>query len=356
MLVPVNNRLRPGEIETLFLSAKPRVLFMSDEFMSNDFLDRIGELVPELADAEPGKWRSARFPFLEQVVAMGDTRLKGMTSREEYLSGGDTVPEGAVTERQAQVDPRDPLYIFYTSGSTGEPKGVIAPNDAVVNLKAYYGALGLTPDDKVMVPMPLSYIGGHFMAFLGPLFNGSMAVIARRFDVDESIELIKEHGITFFGTTPPVFTQMVHHPAMQDDDLSEVKLAFVAGSAFAPAQLEVWREGLGLERFAAGYGMTETLGGCTITAPGDPNDIVGSTIGRPLDCFELELRDPRRAKSSSPACRASSGCAGRSCCDTTTWTSPSGASTSMTRVGSRPATCSASGPTATTSTWCASRT
>ena len=292
VLVPVNNRLRPNEIETLFLSAKPRVLFMSDEFMSNDFLDRIAELVPELVDAEPGMWRSARFPFLEKVVAMGDNRLEGMITRDDYLSGGDAVPEDSVAERQAQVDPRDPLYIFYTSGSTGEPKGVIAPNDAVVNLQSYFGALGLTPEDKILVPMPLSYIGGHFMAFLGPLFNGSMTVIARRFDVDESIDFIKEYGITFFGTTPPIFTQMLHHPKMANDDLSEVKLAFVAGSAFNPAMLSSWSEGLGLQNFASGYGMTETLGGASITAPGDPIELVGSTIGRPLSCFEFELRDP----------------------------------------------------------------
>src|SRR4029078_10998750 len=137
--------------------------------------------------------------------------LRGMVPRDDYLAGGDTVPEGAVAERQASVDSRDPLYIFYTSGSTGEPKGVIVPNDAVVNLKAYYDALGLTPDDRVMVPMPLSYVGGHFMAFLGPLLNGSTAVIARRFDIDESIELIKRYLITFFGPTPPRGQHMVHH-------------------------------------------------------------------------------------------------------------------------------------------------
>src|SRR4029077_20764174 len=165
-----------------------------------------------------------------------------------------------------------------TSGSTGDPKGVVVPNSAVANLKSYYDALGLTPDDRVMVPMPLSYVGGHFMAFLGPLFNGSSAVIAHRLDVDESIELIKRYGVTFYGTTPPVYTQMVHHPAMRGDDLSGIKLAFVAGSSFTVDQLKMWSEGLGLRNFAAGYGMTETLGGATVTAPGDPIDIVGTTI------------------------------------------------------------------------------
>jgi fatty-acyl-CoA synthase len=292
IVVPVNNRLRPNEIETLFNSAKPRLLFMADEFMGNNFLERIGSLVPELVDSEPGKWRSERFPFLEQVVAMSEGRLRGMIPREEYLAAGDTVPDQAVAESQATVGPRDPLYIFYTSGSTGEPKGVIVPNDTVVNLQAYYDAIGLTHEDRVMIPMPLSYIGGHFMGFLGPLLNGSMAVIAHRFDVDESIEVIKKYNITFFGTTPPIFTQMVHHPVMEDDNLSELELAFVAGSSFTLAQLESWKEGLGLRRFGGGYGMTETLGGASVTLPGDSLEIVGSTIGKPLSCFEFQLRDP----------------------------------------------------------------
>ena len=292
ILVPVNARLRPGEIDTLFRSAQPRVLFMADEFMTNDFLERIGELVPELKDAEPGTWHSDRYPLLEHVVAMGADRLKGMTSREEYLARGDTVPADAVDEAQAAVGARDPLYIFYTSGSTGEPKGVIVPNDAVENLRAYFGALELTSDDRVMIPMPVSYVGGHMMGFLGPLLNGSKAILAHTFDIDESIQLIKEHEVTFFGTSPPVWTQIAHHPAMQDGNLSEVKLAFVAGSASTLEQLQMWSETLGISNFAAGYGMTETLGGATITSPGDPLELVGSTIGKRLPCFEFELRDP----------------------------------------------------------------
>jgi fatty-acyl-CoA synthase len=264
---------------------------MADEFMSNDFVERIGALVPELAAAEPGVWRSERFPFLEKVVSMGDNRLPGMITRADFLAAGETVAHDAVAAAQSCVGPRDPLYIFYTSGSTGEPKGVVVPNSAVINLRSYFDALGLTPDDRALVPMPLSYVGGHFMAFLGPLFNGSSAVIAHRFDVDESIELIKRYGVTFFGTTPPVYTQMVHHPAMRGGDLSGIELAFVAGSSFTVDQLKLWSEGLGLRKFAAGYGMTETLGGATVTTPGDPIDVVGTTIGRPLSCFEFELRD-----------------------------------------------------------------
>jgi fatty-acyl-CoA synthase len=117
-------------------------------------------------------------------------------------------------------------------------------------------------------------------------------VIAHRLDVDESIELIKRYDVTFFGTTPPVYTQMLHHPAMRGDDLSGIKLAFVAGSSFTVDQLKLWSEGLGLRNFAAGYGMTETLGGATVTTPGDTIEVVGTTIGRPLSCFEFELRDP----------------------------------------------------------------
>src|SRR5438045_1041180 len=54
VIVPVNGRYRPSEIEKLFRSAQPRVLFAYDEFLSNNYLDRLTEVVPELAEAEPG--------------------------------------------------------------------------------------------------------------------------------------------------------------------------------------------------------------------------------------------------------------------------------------------------------------
>src|SRR6185503_19443598 len=88
------------------------------------------------------------------------------------------------------------------------------------------------------------------------------------------------------------FTQMMHHPALQGRTLASVRLAFVAGSTFSLGQLEQWSKRLGIPRFMCGFGMTETLGGASCSAPDDSLEIVGTTVGRPIDGFEFEIRDP----------------------------------------------------------------
>ena len=292
VVVPINGRYRPLELDKFLCSADLRVVFAHDSFLTNRYLDRLGEVLPELVGSKPGEWRSARYPSLEHVVAMGSERLPGMLPRESFLAGAERVDPDLVAEAEARVGPRDPGFIFYTSGSTGEPKGVVAPQDSVVNLQAYARAQGMTPDDRMLCPMPLYYIGGHFVSFLTPLLNGSSVVLGQTFDLDEIISLVRAHGVTFFGNVPPTFTQMMHHPALEGTDLSGVRVAFVAGSTFSLAQIQKWSDRLGIRRFMTGFGMTETLGGASCTSPDDPLEIVGTTVGKPIEGFEFRILEP----------------------------------------------------------------
>ena len=293
IVVPVNGRYRPAELDKFLRAADLRVLFAHDTFLTNRYLDRLTEVIPELAAAKPGEWKAERYPSLEHVIAMGAERLPGMMPREQFLAGGSAVDGKSVRAAQARVGPRDPAFIFYTSGSTGEPKGVVAPQDSVINLRRYARAQSMTPDDRMLCPMPLYYIGGHFVSFLTPLLVGSSVVLGQTFDLDEIVTLIQAHHVTFFGHVPSTFTQLMHHPKLADSDLSSVRVAFVAGSAFSLAQLEAWSKRLRIARFLGGFGMTETLGGASCTAPDDPLDIVGTTVGRPNDGFEFRTLDPQ---------------------------------------------------------------
>jgi len=160
------------------------------------------------------------------------------------------------------VDEHAAAELFYTSGSTGLPKGALLSHRGLY-LHAVHSALtmGLTGEDVVLHTIPLFHVNGwgtpHYVTGLG-----GVHVMLPRFDAGEVLHLVERHGVTRLFLVPAMARLVLDHPSLGARDLSSVRQISVGGAASSPQLLAELEVAFGCP-VICGYGMTES--GPTLT-------------------------------------------------------------------------------------------
>lgn len=188
------------------------------------------------------------------------------------------------------LGPHDVSMIFYTSGTTADPKGVLHTSSTLGAIVNYHAALfPPRPDDRSLLQFPLTHIGGLVMFVLVPVRWGASTVWMEGFDPALAIDLIERHAVTSAGGPPAILQGMFAAPNYAPEKLRTVR---VSGSGAADVSPELMRELQ--EKFDCfayrSYGMTE----CpmfTCGRQGDPLDKLHGTDGRPVPGAVARLVD-----------------------------------------------------------------
>ena len=299
VIVPVNTRYRQREAEHVLAGSGVSTLIMTDRFMSNRYFDLLTSLCPELEAAESGAIRARRVPELRRVVMVSDDPYPGTTSWHEVVERGrDARLRALVRDRGASVAATDPLYVFWTSGTTAAPKGVIHDHTLLSNVEDYCQVLGITATDRCMVSMPLFYIAGTMWCFIAPILSGAAMILATQLIADEVLGLIETHRATVLIGVPSMFVSYLEHPDLERFDLRSLRTGWVGGAPPSPKLVHDIRARLGVRELVQIYGMTETHGITTMTRRTDPDDVTSRRIGLPLPSFRLKVVD---AETGQPA-------------------------------------------------------
>ena len=181
-----------------------------------------------------------------------------------------------------------PALILYTSGSTGAPKGAVFSDDALTFANRSWGetVMGLTPDDRVLVAVPLAHSLGLNGGLLAPLLLGSTVVISERFAPEPVAAAARKHRVTVFPGVATIFRRLLNAPGFCSADFSSLRIA-VSGAAPCPWELALeWREKSG-SRIIRGYGMTELFRPISFRSD-DPSDIP-EAVGKAVPGVELRI-------------------------------------------------------------------
>jgi long-chain acyl-CoA synthetase len=181
-----------------------------------------------------------------------------------------------------------PSLILYTSGSTGRPKGSVFSHDALTFANHSWAepVMGLTPDDTVLVAVPLAHSLGLNGGLLAPLLTGATVALLERFTPAAVFAAIKKYRVTVFPAVATIFRRLLNSASFAQADFSSLRLA-VSGAAPCPWELAVeWRE-KSATRIVRGYGMTELFRPLSFRA-GDPSDLP-SAVGRAVPGVEIRL-------------------------------------------------------------------
>ena len=173
-------------------------------------------------------------------------------------------PPGFVAEAEAgsapdavEVDPEDLAVLPYSSGTTGLMKGVMLTHrNLVANIEQAWNSMPVNDEDVLVGLMPFFHIYGQTVVLNMGLAKGSTIVTMPRFDLDELLEIVERHGVTWLHIAPPIVLAFATAPQIEERDTSQLKMV-ISGAAPLDADLAQRAE----ERIGApirqGYGMTE---------------------------------------------------------------------------------------------------
>jgi acyl-CoA synthetase (AMP-forming)/AMP-acid ligase II len=253
------------------------------------------ELHHQLADAGASLLVTVP-PLLDVARAAAD----GTAVREIIVVGG---AEGAtpfsallgdgVTTDPAAIDPREDLAVLpYSSGTTGLPKGVmLTHHNLVANIAQIKGlephtTTPIGADDVLLGLLPFFHIYGMTVIMAYGLYVGATIVTMPRFDLEQFLELIQRHGVTYINVVPPIVQALARHPLVEQYDLSSLR-GLMSGAAPMGGDLaRATGDRVGCS-VVQGYGMTE-LSPVSHSNPGGEGVDLGS-VGPPIPSTECRL-------------------------------------------------------------------
>jgi fatty-acyl-CoA synthase len=270
IMVPLNWRLRAGELATLLRRSGARAIFVEDRFLPT---------VVELR-------RAGEVPELRTVIALGDGTAD-LDYEELCASSSPGRPERSGTLE-------DPHEIIFTSGTTGQPKGVVWSNGTVLfNSMQQVIDYQLGPQHSTYAIIDLYYIGGRHDFTWPILHQGGTAHIKRSsgFDAEAVVRYVAEHRISHVLWVPTMLYEILALPILDELDLSALKMIMCGGQPVSRATTVRAQERLPGADFIQVYGLTEGGGSVSFVAPQDARRKPGSA-GRPSMHTEIRIAGP----------------------------------------------------------------
>lgn len=176
--------------------------------------------------------------------------------------------------------------IGYTSGTTGHPKGAMQSHRAVfLNTAAFFAMQARTDRDVMVNALPLPHVYGNVI-MNGTFMTGGTLIQLERFDPVQMLNAIDVHAATVFDGVPTMYMRMMAEPAMDDANLSSLRLCAVGGQTMPIAKMQEWERRTGRPLLEL-WGMTELGGAGTATCVYCPN--VHGSIGVALPGLEARI-------------------------------------------------------------------
>jgi len=288
-VVPINIRYRTDELAYAIGQARMKALFTQNAFLSNQIVERLQDIAGgpfETAAAGPIKG----FDDLKHIVLIDQASVAGTHKLGELIQ---RTASGSVDLRELAAERRgtEPLWLFWTSGTTSRPKAALLPQSAVDIVAGWTALAAYADSDRVLTARPLFYIAGQFWCMIGPMLHGACMVIANRFTPDEAIALCRQEKITILSGNPLMFKRILEDPEFDPRAFASVRLGYFGGSTMPLEDMRKIHAAFGFEQFMQTYGMTEFGGFITSTLPSDGIDAACDSCGFPVADVEMKVVD-----------------------------------------------------------------
>jgi len=271
-LMPI---FREHELSLMLRHGEAKVLIAPKLFRNFNYEKMVTALQPTL-------------PALQHIVIVdGDNA----NSFEALLSGPawEEAPEAEEILSRHRPGPDDITQLLYTSGTTGEPKGVMhTANTTMSNIIPYADRMHMGATDVILAASPMAHQTGFLYGMMMPIMLQASAVLQDVWDPHKAVQLINDYGITFTMASTPFLTDLAKAVVESGSNVPTLRVFLCAGAPIPGPLVEQARQSMGAHIVAA-WGMTEN-GAVTLTKL-DDDERSFTSDGCPLPGVEVKVVD-----------------------------------------------------------------
>ncbi|QDK32909.1 class I adenylate-forming enzyme family protein [Sphingomonas sp. IC081] len=287
----------PQELAHLLRASQISLLLYEARVLKKDFGAMLRELEPGIASARRGALSSLCFPYLRRLVALGGAPGEAepfaveaggaVETWDEFLAHGGEVPDELVLARADAVHPADAGGVFFSSGTTSQPKGVVHSQRAfTVQWWRWPRIFAMHEPVRSWTGNGFFWSGNVSMVVGTALSTGGTVVLQRTFEADEALELAERERVTFLNGRPHQWARLEASPKWAGADLSSVK--------YVPRGERIWQHPTVSTQWEVpmSFGCTETMTICTSFVADDAEGRVEGSFGAPLPGNILKIVEP----------------------------------------------------------------
>jgi long-chain acyl-CoA synthetase len=283
VVVPLNAWWTADELDYGLRDSGAKVVFVDEER-----LERLAEVLPAL-------------DCTTVVARAGDAEVPDSVTRWETLLGD--VPADAELPA-VDLEPEDLATIFYTSGTTGRPKGALGTHRNIcgnlislafaarrAQVRAGKEPSPTSGQNVYLLSVPFFHATGCHSILVANLAAGGKLVLMHKWDAERALELIERERVTTFGGVPAMVWQVLQSPSFESRDVSSVQSIGYGGAPAAPELVRRMEQLFPGRTPSNGYGLTETSSVTTMNAGVDYQQKPDS-VGVPVAVVDVRVVDP----------------------------------------------------------------
>ncbi|MGA1848307.1 MAG: AMP-binding protein, partial [Thermoplasmatota archaeon] len=279
VVVPMNTRYKAKELDYILNNSEATGLVMTSDFLNIDYV--------EILDGLRGK-----IPALKRVIVLGDRLSEGMDPYSKVGElGSDHADDAELARIEASIKEEDVVFILYTSGTTGEPKGAMLTNlNISKNAEQISQVMKQDVNDVTLIVVPFFHCFGCVIGISACVSASSGMVPMPSYNAEEALMYMDMFKISIVHGVPTMFIGYLEALKKKNYDLSSVRTGVMAS---APCPVEIMKgasDKMGANIVIA-YGLTESSPVITMTDLNDSLDDRVNTVGRALPEQDVRIVD-----------------------------------------------------------------
>jgi len=288
VLVPLNTRYRSNDIQYVLSQSNTGTLLSDDRSGPVSYLDMVKEVIPHPESLEEG---IKEFPDLRRIVFVGDECYSGTTLWKEALVSGKSITDAELQERESRVKPDDLMLIGYTSGTTGDPKGVMHSHINIRNCMERASTLGITFTDIHINYLPMFHIYALSEVMMICALTGAKQILMESFDAKEALTLIEREQVSLAHGFDTHWKDLLDSQSALQANVSSLRLGTLPAGTEATIPVAELVQDIFCPT-VSGFGMTETWAFAALSFPTDTREQRIYASGYPMSDISFQVVNP----------------------------------------------------------------